>query len=101
MYVDPRVAHARAKIQLSERAIDPVSVVAPVCRTIQRGLQDILDRGMSGRSMHRHLHGPVVSALSRLGVHAWIDEEDSDVYGFCRSKAGWTSKRNYYVLLMK
>ena len=80
MYVDPRVAHARAKIQLSERAIDPVSVVAPVCRTIQRGLQDILDRGMSGRAMHRHLHGPVVSALSRLGVHAWIDEDDSDVY---------------------
>jgi hypothetical protein len=80
MYVDPRVAHARAKLQLSERAIDPVSVVAPVCRTIQRGLKEIYDRGMSGRALYRHLNGPVVSALSRLGVHAWIVEEGGDVH---------------------
>lgn len=79
MYVDPRVARARAQIQLSERSIDPETIRLPICRTIHRGLLAISKRGMTKRAMVRHLEGYVLPALRKIGVSAWLCEEDGRV----------------------
>lgn len=77
MFVDPRVAHARAKLQLSDRAVTREPLEKRMRAVLFQGIVHIGSRKLSAREAGRYVTRSLVPALQRRGFMAEVREFDS------------------------
>ncbi|MGF6603606.1 hypothetical protein P3T23_008360 [Paraburkholderia sp. GAS448] len=74
MYVDPRVAHSRAKLLLTDHAVDPRVFDAKLKRILEEAMRQAMRKGNGRRQLRRQLDGWLAPTLEKHGFNVFAHD---------------------------